>query len=111
MPVKRRAAKHRTRITAEAVAAFADGDWQGLHLALNLRPWEANPLDVVTPEPPAWDRNSVWAQSWPRAWHVRSALETECSEKRRFHVLRPGQGVAKGLQPSATPALSEDGKQ
>ncbi len=77
MPRKRRAGKHRAPITAEAVEAFKSGQWIALHRALDLRPWEASPLDADTPEPPAWDAlhgSTAWTASWPAARDLRAEL-------------------------------------
>ena len=74
MPIKRVIAKaRRTRITSEAVAAFQAGDWLGLHGALNLKPWEASPLDV---EPSDKDlrSGSMWHRSVDQALNLRSQL-------------------------------------
>jgi hypothetical protein len=77
MPRKRRTGKHRAPITAEAVKAFMAGDWTALHRALDLRPWEASPLDADTPEPPAWDAlhgSTAYSTSWPAAAALRADL-------------------------------------
>jgi hypothetical protein len=76
MPTKRRIAKGRdNRITPEALAAFAAGDWMGLHQALGLRPWQPSPLDTVTPQPPAYARHRPLADAWPLAFELRCKLE------------------------------------
>jgi hypothetical protein len=80
MPLKRRLPKGREhRITPEAVAAFAAGDYMRLHRALGLRPWEASPLPLevtalgVDQGDPPKDR-SMWAQSWPQAQELQREL-------------------------------------
>lgn len=74
MPRKRRTAKHRAPITAEAVAAFNSGDWMATHRALDLRPWEASPLDALTPEPPSYASHTAWGDSWPAARALRATM-------------------------------------
>ena len=76
MPTKRRIAKGRdNRITPEAVAAFATGDWMELHRALGLKPWQPSPLDTDTPEPPPHAQKGPWAEAWPLAFDLRGKLE------------------------------------
>ena len=75
MPRKRRTAKHRAPITAEAVEAFRAGDWMATHRALDLRPWEVSPLDAVTPEPPIWAKETATAETWPAARALRAEIQ------------------------------------
>ncbi len=75
MPRKRRVGKHRAPITQEAVRAFKAGDWIGTHRALQLRPWEASPLDAETPTAPGRAENTAWATSWAQAHALRLDLE------------------------------------
>jgi hypothetical protein len=80
MPIKARRAKARQlRITPEAVQGFEAGDVLALHRALGLRPWQASPLDVDGPEPPAWAGRTAWAASWPPAAELRAELERACT--------------------------------
>jgi hypothetical protein len=46
-----------------------------LHRELDLRPWEASPLDVCADEPPAESDATAWAASWAQAVELRAALE------------------------------------
>jgi len=78
MPVKLRKPKQKAhRVTPEAVAAFKAGDYQSLHRALGLKPWEPSPLPVsVTAlgvdqgEPPKWELH-------PDAWRQAQVLQRE----------------------------------
>ena len=73
MPVKRRIQKNRPhRITPEAIAAWEAGDFDALHCALGLRPWERSPLPrtltalgVDQGPPPEWEnpQTSTWAMA------------------------------------------------
>ena len=74
MPVKRRLAKQKPRITPEARAAFEAGDKMALHRELKLPPWMASPLEVDDPHPPSWAGQSAWATTWPEVWTLRQAL-------------------------------------
>ncbi|MFK0688022.1 hypothetical protein ACFX5Q_07430 [Mesorhizobium sp. IMUNJ 23033] len=67
-------------ITPAAIDAFKAADWKGLHNALQLKPWQPNPLEVDGPLPPVWARNdgTAWSQAWPEIWEIRQALEAAC---------------------------------
>ena len=64
----------RFRITREAVEAYKAGDHERLHMALRIRPWEPDPLQTDTPEPPRND-GTVWAEVWPEIYRLRLELE------------------------------------
>jgi hypothetical protein len=65
-----RRARH--AITPEAIEAFANGDWGGLHRALGLRPWECSPLDATEDFEPG--KNTAWATSVEQARRLRAEL-------------------------------------
>jgi len=85
MPAKRRTPKARAhRVTAEAVEAFAAGDYMRLHDALDLRPWEASPLPLsVTPlgcdpdNPPPAVRVQADPTGWDGSWAKAVQLQAE----------------------------------
>jgi hypothetical protein len=53
------------RITPDAVAAFRARDRNALYRALDLKPWQANPLDAVgaCPWPPGTAGHASWAEA------------------------------------------------
>ena len=72
------------RLTAEAIAAFRDGDGSRLHLALNLAPWEMSPLRIADNErePDVFNctaNNEIWLRSWWQAKSLRAELQTALS--------------------------------
>jgi hypothetical protein len=71
----------RNRITPEAVAAFKAKDWTALHLALGLKPWEMNPLDVHKKSEPSRDNPSPWFQSWWKVRRLRKELEAAAARR------------------------------
>ena len=77
MPVKRRQPKQlQHRITPEAVAAFRAGDWMDLHHALDLKPWEASPIDATTAAPPPYPHHG-----WEQARELRLQLIAAAKSK------------------------------
>ena len=76
MPQRRRIPKaKRHTITPEAVAAFAARDWGALHRALDLKPWEASPLDVRPGDEAEAVGGSEYQRSFPQALRLRAELE------------------------------------
>ncbi|QKC83950.1 hypothetical protein [Mesorhizobium sp. NZP2077] len=75
--MKRRISKVRTGFSDHAVEAFRAGDRLALGQALDLKPWEPNPLDVDGPLAPDWARHdgTAWSQAWSASWEVRQQLE------------------------------------
>jgi hypothetical protein len=76
MPTKRAPLKReqRQRVTPEAIAAFAAGDWSALHDALALKPWQQSPLHAVTPEPPDSITSEFYREDWRAAHELRREL-------------------------------------
>ncbi len=75
MPARRsKIRRDGSRITVEAIEAYCAGDWMALHRALDLRPWQINPIDVDPGTPPP-DGGSPWADSFPKALQLRAELE------------------------------------
>ena len=76
MPAKRRTAKKRQSVTAEAVEAFRAGDWKALYFAIGQRPWEPSPLETWQPDPPEWANDgTAWSQAWPKMHALRLQLQ------------------------------------
>lgn len=75
MPIKRRQQKDRhQRITPEAVTAYRNSDWLGLHRALGLKPWETSPLDAADPNPVG-TKGTAGHESHTKARELRAILE------------------------------------
>jgi hypothetical protein len=76
-PIHRRAVR---QITPEAIAAWKRADYMALHIALDLRPWQASPLPYEitalgvdqddTPE----NCGSAWDPSMPKAIALQKQL-------------------------------------
>jgi len=65
----------RYQITPEAIAAYKAKDYTALHLALGLKPWEQNPLDVHKRREPSRDSPYPWVRSWWKITRLRKELE------------------------------------
>ena len=69
------------RVTATAVEAYCAGDFQALHLALNLRPFQRSPLPIdvcglgVGEGPPPDHDSGPWRDSWYTAQELQRELE------------------------------------
>ena len=66
----------RRRVTPEVLAAFRAGDHEALAVALRLKPWEINPLDIADDEPCPY-QHSIGATSWEQALELRRELKAE----------------------------------
>ncbi|MEQ1955971.1 hypothetical protein [Mesorhizobium sp. CN2-181] len=73
MPVKRRTAKRRQQINADAVAAFVAGDEAALRDAMSLSPWEFPTLPPLNEASP-WPEGSGGAAWWPEGQELHLAL-------------------------------------
>jgi hypothetical protein len=76
-PLKR---EQRQRVTPEAIAALAAGDWLALHDALALKPWQQSPLHALTPEAPRRMTNDFNREDWKAAHELRRQLEAASRE-------------------------------
>ncbi|MEQ1953601.1 hypothetical protein [Mesorhizobium sp. CN2-181] len=74
MPLKRRAGKRRSLVTAAAIEAFRAGDRMALFFAIGQKPWEPSPLEVWQPEPPEWASKNAWTEAWPKMYALRLEL-------------------------------------
>jgi len=85
MPVKIRKSKARDhRITEEAVAAFIARDYQALHHALGLPPWEESPLYADRTYVPSGPLDPTsWLYSVRQAQQLRRELEAAAKAARR----------------------------
>ena len=74
MPARR---AHLTRaahaITAEAEDAYRASDHAALHRALDLKPWEASPIDATGDSP--WPTGCAGERTWDQALRLRAELE------------------------------------
>lgn len=61
-------------ISIDALNAFRSGAREDLHRALDLRPWQPSPLDIESPQPPAWCVGTRWEKHWQISRDLRVRL-------------------------------------